>query len=248
MRAAMLFGGLSWWTASFALAQDPPPRLQGVVLDSVDGAPLGGALVLLEGHSHVFTASDGRYAFDSGPPPGEYVLAAVTRDCRIAASRLSLLDASPLRLDLSVGLQRLEGAEAELTRRQAVGTGVKVATREEILRLGERDLPAVLRRLAPSMVASAASRPGAAIQLRERGISTVTGSRTPLILIDDVRVTDTRILESFDVDEIARIEIAPGAAGGWAFGSEGANGVIHIRTQDGDLARNPYCGAASRIR
>jgi outer membrane cobalamin receptor len=69
-----------------------------------------------------------------------------------------------------------------------------------------------------------------------------------LILIDDVRVTDTRILETLDVHEIIRIEIAAGASGGWSYGLEGASGVIHIRTRDVDLTRNPYCGAGSRIR
>lgn len=249
MRAALLLGGLCWWAASPALAQDrPPPRLQGVVLDSLSGDLVADALVLVEGHGQVYTTGDGRFAFRHDLPPGDYVVAAVTRDCRIAAARLHLADADPVRLDLTVGLQRLEGAEAADKSRHATGTGVKVTTRQEIQRLGEQNVPSILRRLAPSMVTSDASRPGAAIQLRERGISTVTGSRTPLILIDDVRITDTRILETLDVDEIIRIEIAPGSVGGWTYGLEGASGVIHIRTQEGDLARNPYCGAASRIR
>jgi hypothetical protein len=247
MRAAVLLGGLCWLAAA-AAGQDRPPRLQGVVLDSLSGHPLSNALVLLEGRGHVFTTGDGRYAFDLDLPTGEYVLAAVTYDCRIGAVRMSLYDGDPVRLDLAVGVQRIEGAEAAETRRQAVGTGVRVASRDEIARLGERSVPAVLRRLAPSMVAAEASRPGGAVQLRERGTSTVTGPRTPLILLDDVRVTDTRILESLDVDAITRIEIAAGAAGGWAWGLEGANGVVHIRTHDRDLARDPYCGAASRIR
>jgi len=249
MRAALLLGGLCWWAASAALAQDrSPPRLQGVVLDSLDGVRIADALVLLEGYGQVFTSGDGRYAFRYELPPGEYVLAAVTRDCRIGAARLHLSDSDPKRVDLEVGLQRLEGAEAALTHRDATGTGMKVTTRLEIQRLGERTLPAVLRRLAPAMVAAEASRPGSSVQLRERGVSTVTGSRTPLILIDDVRVTDTRILETLDIDAVTRIEIAAGAAGGWAWGLEGASGVIHIRTAEGNLTRNPYCGAASRIR
>jgi hypothetical protein len=218
-----------------------------VVLDSLSGVPIADALVLLEGYGHVFTSGEGRYAFRYELPPGEYVLAAVTReDCRISAVRLDLSDPDPVRLDLEIGLQQLEGAEAARIHRDA--TGMKVATRLEIQRLGERSLPAVLRRLAPGMVTAEASRPGSSVQLRERGVSTVTGSRTPLVLIDDVRVTDTRILETLDIDAITRIEIAAGAAGGWAWGLEGASGVIHIRTDEGNLTRNPYCGAAYRIR
>jgi iron complex outermembrane receptor protein len=249
MRAALLLGGLCWWVASPGLAQDrPPPRVQGVVLDSLSGDLVTDALVLLEGHGQVFTTGDGRFAFRFDLPPGEYLVAAVTRDCRIGAARLYLADADPVRLDLAVGLQRLEGAVVADRSRQAIGTGVKVTTRHEIQRMREQSVQSILRRLAPSMVTADASRPGSAIQLRERGVTTVTGSRTPLVLIDDVRVTDTRILESLDVDEIIRIEIAAGASGGWSYGLEGASGVIHIRTRDEDLTRNPYCGAASRIR
>lgn len=248
MRSAILFAGLFWLSGSRAAAQDRPPRVQGVVTDSMSGSAVGNALVLLEGHGQVFTASDGRYAFHTQPPLGEHLLAVVTRDCRIAASRLTLDEHGPVRLDLSIGLQRLEGADAGFTREGALSTDVRVTTREEIQRLGERSLPAILRRIAPSMIGADASRPGIAVQLRERGVSTLMGSRTPLILIDDVRVVDTRILETFDVDEISRIEIAAGATGGWAWGLEGASGVVSIRTREADLANNPYCGAASRIR
>jgi hypothetical protein len=249
MRAVLLLGGLCWWAASPASAQDrPPPQIQGVVLDSLSGDPVADALVLLEGQGQVLTGRDGRYAFRYDLPAGQYVVAAVTRDCRVGVARLFLSVPDPVRLDLSIGLQRLEGADETATTRQATGTGVKVTTRGEIERLGERSVPAILRRLAPAMVAADASRPGAAVQLRERGVSTVTRSREPLILIDDVRVTDTRLLESLDIGVITRIEIDAGAAGGWAYGLEGANGVIHIHTDEAGLARNPYCGAAFRVR
>jgi hypothetical protein len=248
MRAAILLVGLCSLAASPAVAQERLPRISGVVVDSTSGAVVGNALVLLEGHGQVFTSSDGRYAFPSAPPPGEYLLAAVTRDCRIAAVRLTLDGLDPRRLDLSIGLQHLQEPDAAYAQETSFGTGVRVTTREEIERLGEGNLPAILRRIAPSMVAANASSPGAAVQLRERGVSTVTGSRAPLILLDDVRVVDTRLLDVVDVDQISRIEVAPGATGGWAWGLEGASGVVIIRTREGDLARNPYCGAASRIR
>jgi hypothetical protein len=200
---------------------------------------------MLEGRAEVRSDASGRYVL-TNVPVGEYLLAAITRDCRIAAVRLRLRAPDSVRLDLEVGLQRLEGGDAARTRARAEGTALKVTTRAEIQALGERSLPGILRRIAPSMVGAPASRPGASVQLLERGVSTVTGSRTPLLLIDGVRVTDTQVLESLDPWIVTRIEVGAGAVGGWEHGMLGASGVIHIHTERGRWAADSYCGLASR--
>jgi hypothetical protein len=243
----MLVASLCFFHPALAAAQDrPAPLLLGVVVDSVSGAPISAAAVLVEGRrSTVLTDTEGRYAIE-GLEPGEYVIAAVTRDCRIGAVRLSVVEPMEVRLDLTVGLQRLEGAERGESRARAEGVSVRVTTREEIQRLGERSLLAILRRLAPLMVGAPSSRPGEGVRMTERGVSTVTGSREPLVLLDGVRVTDLRVLEPIDPGSVIRIDIAQGAAGGWAYGREGVNGIIQIRTLEGDPAEEPYCGALTR--
>ena len=241
----LLVGVCCWLVPAAAFPQDRPTGvIHGFVVDSITRSAIAGALLMLEGRDEVRSDGRGRFVL-SDVPIGEYLLAAITRDCRIAAVRLRLHRPDSVRLDLEVGLQRLEGGDAARTRERAEGTALKVTTRAEIQALGERSLPDILRRIAPSMVGAPASRPGASVRLSERGVSTVTGSRTPLLLIDGVRVTDTRVLESLDPGIVTRIEVGAGAVGGWEHGIQGASGVIHIHTQRGRWAADSYCGRAS---
>lgn len=227
-------------------SQEPPgSRIQGVVIDSITGAAISRALVMLDGGGESFTDPAGRYSLN-GVAVGEHLLAVVTSDCRIAAVRLTLDEVVAVRLDVEVGLERLPGVTEARTRARSEGTALRVATRDEIQRLGERSLPAVLRRIAPSMVGAPDTRPGGTVDVTQRGVSTITGSRTPLILLDGVRVSDVRILDAIDPGSVTRIEIAAGPAGGWAHGNEGVNGFIHIHTHSGDPVEEPYCGATAR--
>lgn len=222
----------------------PGGRLQGTVVDSITRAGIPAAVVFLEGRGEVFSDARGRYRLE-GVPPGEYLLAAVTHDCRIAAVRLTVGDVDSAHVDLTVGLQRLAGADAARTRARAEGTGLKVVTREEILAMGTRTLPEILRHVAPSMVGAAASRPGTTVRVRERGVSTLTGDRTPLLLLDGVRVADVRAYDGIDPATIMRIEIGAGTVGGWEHGLDAASGVIHVHTHLARPAGDPYCGALS---
>jgi outer membrane cobalamin receptor len=79
-------------------------------------------------------------------------------------------------------------------------------------------------------------------------VSTLTGDRTPLMLVDGVRISDIGALESIDPGSVTRIEVAAGSVGGWAQGLEGASGVIHIHTHRGRSAADPYCGATTGRR
>jgi hypothetical protein len=246
MRPAALLVGLCWLIPAPLISQDrTPPRIQGLVVDSVTGAAIPEAVVLLEGVGETWTDRNGRYALNQAPD-GEYLLAAVTRDCRIATVRVRLTDGEPVRLDLSVGVQRLDGAETARTRERAEGTGLKVTTREEIQRLKARTVPEILRRIAPSMVGGPTAKPGTTLRATERGRTTITRSRTPLLLLDGVRVSDMQALESIDPSTVIRIEVGGGAVAGWEHGLDGANGVIHIYTVQERPVANPWCGAAPR--
>lgn len=244
MRPAALLVGFCCLIPAPLLSQErAPPRIQGLVVDSVTGAVIPEAVVLLEGVGETWTDRNGRYVL-SQAPDGEYLLAAVTRDCRIATVRVRLTGSQPVRLDLSVGLHRLDGADAARTRNRAEGTALKVTTREELQKLKARTVPEMLRRIVPSMVGGPTAKPGTTLRATERGRSTITRSRTPLLLLDGVRVTDMQALESIDPATVIRVEVGGGAVAGWEHGLDGANGVIHIYTVQERPVANPWCGAA----
>jgi hypothetical protein len=225
-------------------AQEPAAAVHGFVVDSLTGRGIADALVLLDDRREAWTDADGRYQLEA-VEPGEYLLAAVTRDCRIAAARLHIVAAEPVWVALHVGRLGLGDDESRIAAR-AEGGGVKVVTREEILAMEARSIADVLRRAAPGMVGPPSGQAGQRTVLRERGVTTIVGSRTPLVTVDGVRV-EPSALDGIHPSSVARIEIAPGATGGWAHGTEGASGVIRVYTVR-DARDGPYCGLPVRRR
>jgi len=64
-----------------------------------------------------------------------------------------------------------------------------------------------------------------------RGPTTITGSQTPLIIVDGV-ITDNRLAD-IDALDVESIEVVKGAAAASLFGSRAQNGVIQITTKRG---------------
>ncbi|MFH6768818.1 TonB-dependent receptor [Gaetbulibacter aquiaggeris] len=97
-------------------------------------------------------------------------------------------------------------------------------------------------------VSSTGGQPGAATKMNIRGISSVSGSSQPLIVIDGFPISDVATsggggLEGFSAqmsafsyinpDDIASIEVLKDASATAIYGNRGANGVIMITTKKG---------------
>jgi TonB-dependent SusC/RagA subfamily outer membrane receptor len=71
--------------------------------------------------------------------------------------------------------------------------------------------------------------PSSAPQIRLRGSTSISGSQSPLIIIDGI-ISDGSIRD-VPVEDIASIEVVKGAAAASLYGSLAANGVIQIITK-----------------
>jgi outer membrane cobalamin receptor len=113
------------------------------------------------------------------------------------------------------------------------GSPVKSMSGEEIRRRNLRSVADALRILAPDMVGQESSQPGGRQTLRPRGAPTVAGPRDVLVVIDGIRVVQSPVdaLASLNPSDIVRIDVTRGAAGGWRYGIQGANGVVIITTR-----------------
>ncbi|SES80686.1 TonB-dependent receptor plug domain-containing protein [Hymenobacter actinosclerus] len=80
-----------------------------------------------------------------------------------------------------------------------------------------------------------------------RGMSTITGKRQPLYLLNGLELPDGEALLSIPVSEIERIEVLK-YAGAAMYGVRGANGVIAVYTKrgSGDYSDVPAAGVAVR--
>lgn len=81
------------------------------------------------------------------------------------------------------------------------------------------------------VVAGGSYRPGAPMQVRIRGIRSMSASNEPLYVLDGVPVRGA--IEDFDPGSIESIEVLKDASATAPYGSAGANGVILITTKRG---------------
>ena len=114
---------------------------------------------------------------------------------------------------------------------------IKLAFTVEKLDFTDMPVPAasadglIQGKVAGVKVQSSSGKPGDASQIMLRGPTTITGSQTPLIIIDGV-ITDNTMAD-IDALDVESIEIVKGAAAASLYGSRASNGVINIRTRRG---------------
>jgi len=103
-----------------------------------------------------------------------------------------------------------------------VGSQVKVATGD----IGQQ----LVGQVAGAQISSTNGNPGRPLNILLRGINTVQGGTSPMILIDGIEARATS-LNSIDVNIIDRVEVVQGAAAASLYGAQGANGVIQLFTK-----------------
>ena len=100
-------------------------------------------------------------------------------------------------------------------------------------------------RAAGVTVNSSSGQPGAAAEIRIRGIGSVNGSSSPIYVVDGIIVEDISFLSPND---IASTEILKDASSSAIYGSRAANGVVLITTKTGstesmaNISVNAYAG------
>ncbi|NME70069.1 SusC/RagA family TonB-linked outer membrane protein [Flammeovirga aprica] len=103
---------------------------------------------------------------------------------------------------------------------------------EELLKNATSDMASALQgQIAGVNVQASSGQPGAAANIMIRGLSSVTGSSTPLYVVDGVPFDGDPGLSP---NEIATIDVLKDAASAAIYGTRGAAGVILITTKQGD--------------
>ena len=93
-------------------------------------------------------------------------------------------------------------------------------------------------KLAGVMVKSAYGTPGGGATIKMRGATSLTGSSSPLILVDGIMVQTN--LADMNVDDIESVEVVKGAAAAALYGSKAANGVVVVTTKRGNNIKNKF--------
>jgi len=214
--------------------QEGTGTLRGTVVSARDGLALPGALVALDAGIRVIADDQGTFVI-TGVRAGPYRIAAVAPGCHTGLGEVEVLPERELTVRLTVPLP--EDVEDRLagwtlgSRRS--GDATRVVTRDEIGRRHARTVQDAIRLVAPEMVGQGSAEPGGSQRLVGRRSATVQGPAQPLVVVDGVPLPQRSLeaLSAINIEDVDRIEVSKGAAGGWAYGNQGANGVIRVFTR-----------------
>ncbi|RYZ49902.1 MAG: SusC/RagA family TonB-linked outer membrane protein, partial [Chitinophagaceae bacterium] len=241
MRKLML---LLLTTGVFGLVAFAQTRtITGRVTDE-KGTGLSGASVLARGTNvGVATGADG--SFTLTVPQGATVLQVSFTG--LADREISLTTASSYEIQLSAMANTMNEvvvvvAYGEQDRRRLTGSVGKVSARQ-VENVPMASVDQILQgKVAGLQSLPVSGQPGAAQQIRIRGIGSISASSAPLFVIDGIPVNtgdasnltnSSNLLATLNPNDIESISVLKDASAASIYGSRAANGVILINTKKG---------------
>lgn len=212
----------------FAMAQSI--KLEGTVTSATDNEPLTGVTVNVLGTS-IATISDvnGNYVLNVNKP-GELQFTFV--GCKTETRKYTKTQKIDISLQDDYNLLDEVVAVGYGTMKKSDLTGsVAVVKSDNLKKTPAASMDQALQGRAAGVTVNASSgQPGAAAEIRIRGIGTVNDS-SPIYVVDGNICSDITFLSPSD---IASTEILKDASATAIYGSRGANGVILVTTKKGD--------------
>ncbi|MGH7618707.1 MAG: carboxypeptidase regulatory-like domain-containing protein, partial [Gemmatimonadaceae bacterium] len=258
-----------------AAAQSATGRITGIITDRTAGAPIPNVTVTIVGSAlGARSGPDGRYSIANVPAGTQRVRAArigyAPTDQLITISAGQPATVNLAMATVSVTLDQMVVVGYGTQRRSDL-TGAVASVTPNVEQTPTLSLEQTLQGTAPGvMVTTASSAPGAALSIRIRGGSSVTGNNEPLYVIDGFPIENDPVgqnpsdggrdttaapvpsnpLAAINPSDIESIEILKDASATSIYGARGANGVVIITTKHGQTARprftiDSYSGSQS---
>lgn len=219
------------------LAQDVP--VKGLITGENDSQPVAGASVLIKG-TMTGSIADGSGRYSINASEGDILvfscLGYKTIEIQVGADRninaVLPLDSEMLEEVIAVGYGTMK--KSDLT------GSVSSVKASEVIQASAASIDKMLQgRVAGlTVIDNTNDSPEGGVTVRVRGISSINGSNSPLVVVDGVPMGDAGNLKSVNPNIIESIEVLKDASATAIYGSRGANGVIMITTKGGQTAHN----------
>jgi TonB-linked SusC/RagA family outer membrane protein len=222
----------------------------GTITDKIDGLPVIGATVLVQGTS-VGTATDlnGKYSILAEPGSTLVFRFVGMKSQSVVVGDLNVIDVT-LELD-DVGLDEVVVVGyGSAIKRELTGAITKVETK------GIAEVPvasfesAIQGKTSGVFIEQASGKLGETVKMRIRGSSSVSANNQPLYVVDGVPITTENLsnsgnqptspLADLAMTDVESIQILKDASAAAIYGSRASNGVVIIQTKRGKAGATKF--------
>jgi len=228
--------------ANHALAQDF--KVSGKVRNKSNGEVLNGATITIKGTATaVATDAMGQFSI-SVPEKGAVLLFTYTGFKTVSfpvKNKMSNIDI--LMEDANGSMNEVVVVGYGTKRRKDLSTAVSSISAKDITSTPTADAAQALQgKVSGVTIVQNSGAPGGTggTRIRIRGISSITGTNNPLIVVDGYPLPDQNadnVLNSFGTGDIESIDVLKDAAAASIYGQRASNGVIMITTKRGRPGR-----------
>lgn len=209
--------------------------LMGRVIDSVTTKPLtAGRVDVLGTDLSAAIREDGSFALSV--PVREITLSVAADGYRAKEKRVRPSDEVVqilLERDYFQQEKAVISGQATSVERKNLANAVAQLNSEDLNRAPAQSMDQALKGKVTGADIQRSPSPGAAMQIRLRGINSIIGNTTPLYVVDGVTVYS---IDAINPNDIESIEILKGASASAMYGSKASNGVVVIKTKRGGLS------------
>ena len=216
--------------ADSALAEPPPDPIRGYVKDQ-DGNPLAGVSVIVSGTKRgTSTGSDGSFSIEA--KEGERIEFSFVgyKKITVPVNRKNNIIVR-LEAEMSVGDEVVIVGYGTQKKVNLTGA-VDVVSSEALQNRPAANVSQLMAGISPNLNINMSNRggePGAASSWNIRGIGSISGNSSPLILIDGVESS----VDNLDPESIESVSVLKDASASAIYGSRAPFGVVLITTKKG---------------
>ncbi|MCO6176275.1 TonB-dependent receptor [Flavobacterium sp. NRK F10] len=231
----ILFLSLFFSLLSLQKSNAQETTISGTVLDATDKLPLPGVTVLEKGTSNGQAADfDGNFTIKVNNPKAILLVSYVG----YKTQEIALDGRTSLTIELEAEISTLQEVVmvgyGSVKKSDLTGTVNTLDSKEITKRNTTSVLEGIQGNVPGVQISSASGRLGDGYNIVIRGTNSLSGSSTPLYIVDGAPVDDISFLNPRDIE---RMDILKDASSAAIYGSRGASGVILITTKSGASAK-----------
>lgn len=227
---------LSFFALTSAFAQSR--KITGIVKGSDDGQPLPGVTVKFTGTNNgTQTNAQGEYSLTGTGSSITFTYVGYASQT-ISLTRGTVVNVTLVNDTRLIGEVVVTGYTTT-SREKNTGAVTKVVAKQ-INDVPNGSFDQTLQGRVPGMsVMSGSGQPGSAANVYIRGYTSISGSTTPLYIIDGIPV-ESSVFSTLNPNDFESVDVLKDASATSLYGSRGANGVVIITTKHGKAGKTVF--------